>query len=398
MADSTRLSLKQARRIALAAQGFADPRPGGTVTARHLSRVLSRVKLLQIDSVNVLQRAHYLPFFSRLGPYPVTLLDRLTQGRRRQLFEYWGHEASHIPLDWQPLFRWRMQRAAQGQDIWSGLSRLAAEKPELIAAVEATVASDGPITASQMEGPRGSGGWWGWSESKQALEYLFWAGRIACARRTPSFERVYDLPQRVLPAEILAAPAPTELEAHRRLLLLAAEAMGVATEFDLRAYFRLRVDTTKAALAALVETGALQPVSVQGWRQQAYLHPGARRPRRLSCCTLLSPFDSLVWDRERVHRLFGFHYRLEFYTPAEKRRFGYYVMPVLLGERLVGRVDVKADRAAGRLLVLGAFAEAGETTEALAEPLQRALNELAAWLDLGGVDLVGEGDLMRALA
>lgn len=397
MTSTTSLTAAQARRIALGAQGFADPRPAGQVTARHLWRVVERVKALQIDSVNVLQRAHYLPAFARLGPYPTETLDRLTQGRRRRLFEYWGHEASHLPLALQPLLRWRMQRAAAGQGTWTSLVTLAREQPGLIEAVYRQVAEEGPIAASRMEGPRGPGGWWGWSETKQALEYLFWSGRITCAARTRSFERLYDLPERVLPAEIRALPTPPEEEAQQRLLELAAEAMGVASETDLRAYFRQGVAETRSGLAALVEAGRLQEVAVKGWKQPAYLHPAARRPRRFDCCTLLSPFDSLVWDRDRTERLFGFHYRLEFYTPAANRRFGYYVMPFLLGERLVGRVDLKADRAAGRLLVLGAFAEAGEPPDALAGPLRQALESLAGWLGLPEVRVEPKGDLGRAL-
>ncbi len=397
MPSSRTLTVKQARRIALGAQGFADPLPGGTVDRRHVRRVLDRVKLLQIDSVNVLVRSHYLPLYSRLGAYPTELLDRLSRGRKRLLFEYWGHEASLIPLELQPLFRWRMEEARQGKGAYASLCRFASERPELLEKVLRRVGEDGPIDAGEVGGERGSGGWWGWSDTKQALEYLFWTGQVTTFARRRNFERLYALPERALPAEILSLPTPPKEDAQRQLLLLAADAMGVASETDFRAYFRMGVADTRARLAELVEAGSLEEVAVKGWKQPAYLNPAAHRPRRFERATLLSPFDSLVWDRDRCARLFGFHYRLEFYTPAEKRRFGYYVMPFLLGDRLVGRVDVKADRASCRLLVLGAFAESGEAPEKLAEPLFEQLTALASWLGLEAVRLEGEGDLVARM-
>ncbi len=397
MPTTQTLSARQARRIALGAQGFAEPPVAGTPDRRHLRRALERVKLLQIDSVSVLQRAHYLPLYSRLGSYQVKTLDAMSEGRRRELFEYWGHEASFIPLTLHPLFRWRMEDARSGRGLYSSLARFAQERPALVEAALRRVREEGPIAASEMEEGRGSGGWWGWSEMKEALELLFWQGRITAASRRKSFERRYDLPERVFPAELLDLPTPPRAEAIAALILLAAEAMGVASESDLRNYFRLPVAETRVALAALVEAGALEPVAVAGWKQQAYLHPGHRRPRRFPQASLLAPFDPLVWDRERCERLFGFRYRLEFYTPAEKRVFGYYVMPFLLGEQLVGRVDLKADRADRKLLVLGAWAEPGHALPELAEALSSELQRLAGWLHLGRVEITGAGDLAAAL-
>ncbi len=397
MPTTQSLSQKQARRIALGAQGFCDQAAGGAVDRRHLRRVLERVKLLQIDSVNVLQRAHYLPLFSRLGPYARGSLDGMCQGRKREFFEYWGHEASFIPLSLHPLFRWRMEDARQGRGLYSSLNRFAVEHRDLVEEVYRRVEREGPLAASQMEGGRGSGGWWGWSAVKESLELLFWQGRITAASRRKSFERLYDLPERVFPAETLALPTPTRDEALQQLILMAAEAMGVASESDLRAYFRLPVADTRSNLAALVEAGRLEQVTVAGWKQPGYLYPDSRRPRRFPIATLLSPFDSLVWDRDRCERLFDFRYRLEFYTPAEKRTYGYYVMPFLMGEALVGRVDVKADREGRRLLVLGAWAEPGHSEPAIAEALLPALRRLAGWLNLQQVEVTGPGDLSAEL-
>ncbi|MEO1191185.1 MAG: crosslink repair DNA glycosylase YcaQ family protein [Pseudomonadota bacterium] len=394
---SVTLSARQARRIALGAQGFADPYPSGRRDRRHLARVLGRVKLLQIDSVTALLRAHYLPAFARIGPYPRALLDNLTQGRRRSLFEYWGHEASFIPLEHHPLFRWRMVEAQAGQGLYRELARFGQEQAALVADTLARVEAEGPLSASDFEEGRGSGGWWGWSARKQALELLFWQGLVTAASRRRSFERLYDLPERVLPPDILALPTPEPEEAQRRLLLLAAEALGVATEVDLRAYVRMDAERAKLRLAELLEAEALLPAQVKGWDQPAYLHPEALRPRRFTRAVLLSPFDSLVWERPRCERLFNFHYRLEFYTPEAKRRYGYYVMPFLLGDALVGRVALKSDHAGGRLQVTGAFAEPGQARPEIAEALNQALHQLAAWLDLPGVHIDRNGDLAALL-
>ncbi len=397
MPTTQSLSIKQARRIAIGAQGFTDPPAGGALDRRHMRRALDRVKLLQIDSVNVLQRAHYLPLFARLGAYPPRALDSMTEGRKRELFEYWGHEASFIPLSAHRLFRWRMEDALAGRGLYSSLGRFAQERAAIVDAVYRRVREEGPLAASEMENGRGKGGWWGWSEVKEALELLFWQGRVTAAGRRKSFERLYDLPERVLPAEVLDEPTPTRSEALAGLVMMAAEAMGVASEGDLRSYFRLPVADMRRTLPELLEEGRLEQVSVAGWKQPAYLHPAARKPRRFHRNTLLSPFDSLVWDRNRCERLFGFHYRLEFYTPAEKRVFGYYVMPFLLGDQLIGRVDVKADRADRRLLVLGAWEEPGHAMQGAVEALWEALERLAAWLHLPAIHVTGPGDLAAAL-
>ncbi|MDG3004774.1 winged helix-turn-helix domain-containing protein [Paludisphaera mucosa] len=373
------LSLAEARRIALAAQGFGAPRPE-RADGRHLQRTIGRLGLHQIDSVNVLARAHYLPAFSRLGGYDRSLLDRAAWGRprERRLFEYWAHEASLLPLSLHPLLRWRMARADRGEAGYQGIRVFAGERrPEAMRVLD-RIREEGPLSASDFE--RSRTGWWEWSESKRMLEWLFWAGRITTATRRPSFERVYDLAERVIPAEISTLPTPDEAEAQRRLVELSARALGVATSIELRDYFRLRPADAARAIAALVEQGTLRPVRIPGWTA-AFLHKDARRPRRIEARALLAPFDPLVWERARTERLFGFRYRIEIYTPAEKRRYGYYVLPFLLGERLVGRVDLKGDRATSSLLVHAVHLEPDappETRDELAQELQA----IAAWLGL----------------
>ncbi|MEV1286949.1 crosslink repair DNA glycosylase YcaQ family protein [Micromonospora sp. NPDC049679] len=393
------LSLSQARRIALAAQGFTDPPPGGVPDLRHLRRVLGRVGLLQMDSVNVLQRAHYLPLYSRLGPYPTALLDRAAYGRPRELFEYWGHEASLIPVALQPALRWRM--AAAHTHAWGGMRRIAVEQPELVAWVLDEVRAKGPLTAAEIEhdAPRETGNWgWNWSAVKRALEFLFWAGEVTAASRNSAFARVYDLPERVLPPAVLAAPTPEPADAYRRLVEVAARALGVAAEPELRDYFRLPLRAARTAIAELVEAGALGPVRVQGWRQPAFLHADARLPRWVRANTLVSPFDPLIWERARTERLFGFAYRIEIYVPAPQRVHGYYVLPFLQGDRFTARVDLKADRKAGVLRVPAAWGEPdaapAETVPALAAELRR----LAGWLGLAEVAGPLAGDLAGPLA
>ena len=395
------LSAATARRIALAAQGFAEARPNGPIGVRQIRRMIDRLGLLQIDSVNVLVRAHYLPLFSRLGPYDTTLLDRLAWGgRKRTLFEYWGHEASLLPLDTQPLLRWRMARAVAGKvGFKSYLMRYGQERRAFIEAVRRQIEDRGPLAAADLtDGGKSAGKWWGWSEGKQAMEWLFVAGQVTTAGRRGAFERVYDLTERVIPAEVLALPTPGDRDAQRTLLLTAARALGVATEYDLRDYFRLRPEDTKACLAELVEAGHLLPVSVEGWSHAAYLDPQAHFARSIEARALLVPFDPLVWERERAERLFGFRYRIEIYTPVEKRQFGYYVLPFLLGDRLVARVDLKADRANSRLLVHAAHAEPGIKPAEIAEPLRAELRLMADWLGLETVKTARAGALGRALA
>ncbi|HUB98360.1 MAG TPA: crosslink repair DNA glycosylase YcaQ family protein [Solirubrobacterales bacterium] len=403
------LSAAQARRLALAAQGFGRSRPTGRVDTRHLRRAIDDVGLLQLDSVNVFCRSHYMPVFSRLGPYPREALDRLawhqnSNGKTRRagprdLIEYWGHEASLLPVELQPLLRWRMARA--DALAWKGVARLAAEQPELLRFVLNVVRERGPIRASDLAAKgrrREPGEMWNWSEEKTALEYLFFAGQVCAARRV-NFERLYDLPERVLPTQVLAAPTPSQEEAQRQLILAAAKRLGVATEADLGDYFRLPRAESKARVAELAEDGGLVPVRVEGWRQPAYL--SAERPagvRRVAKArALLTPFDSLVWARDRTERLFGFRYRIEIYVPAPKRVYGYYVLPFLLGDRLVARVDLKSDRQAGVLRVRSAFAEPEVDIPLVARELAAELRLLSEWLDLGGVSVARKGDLAAPL-
>ena len=360
-------------------------------------RSIKAVGLLQLDSVNVLVRSHYLPLFSRLGPYDAAALDALSQRTPRALFEYWGHEASLIPVDYHPLFRWRMERARSGKKLWGGPSRLAHERPDFIEAVLSEIKERGPFGAGELSGGgKSTGNWWGWSEGKRALEYLFWTGQVTSAGRR-GFERLYDLPERVIPEKILGTPCPGEANAQRRLIELSAAALGVATETDLRDYFRLPVADTKARIAELVEAGTLRPVAVEGWKHAAYLHRGATMPGAIGACALISPFDSLIWMRPRTERLFGFHYRLAFYTPKHKRKQGYYVMPLLVGDRLVARVDLKSDRKAGRLLVLGGHAEPGVELGEVIENLKPELARMAEWLGHERVAPRGRGELVKAL-
>ena len=393
------LSLAQARRIALAAQGFADPAPSGQPDRRHLRRVLARIGLLQIDSVNVLVRSHYLPLFSRLGRYPQALLDAVAYAKRgRELFEYWGHEASLIPIEYHPLLRWRMARAERGEGIWSGIYSIAKEEPDYVRSVLAEIAARGPIGAGELSeaGKKGGASWWNRSPGKRALEYLFWAGKVTTAKRR-GFERLYDLPERALPSAVLAAPTPPQADAQRELIRIAAKAHGVGTEKDLRDYFRLSPDDAKPRIAELVEEGELLPVAVKGWDKPAFLHRDAKIPRRIKAQALLSPFDSLIWERARTERLFGFRYRIGIYTPAEKREHGYYVLPFLLGDRLVARVDLKSDREAKVLRVQAGHAEDGVDLDEVAGPLAEALSSMAGWLGLERVSMRNQGPLAAAM-
>jgi uncharacterized protein YcaQ len=391
-----RISAAAARRIALAATGLAAPRPTGAPNRGHLHRMIARLGLLQIDSVSVLARAHYLPLFSRLGAYDRTLLDEAAWGRKPVLFEYWAHEASLLPLAHQPLLRWRMAQADRLEGVYGELARLVTERRPYVDSVLEQVRSLGPLAASDLEGPRGAGGWWGWSDAKRALEWLFWAGHVTTLTRR-GFERVYDLPERVLPAVILATPTPEPADARRTLLAMAASALGIGTASDLRDYFRLSPAEANPGIAELVEDGTLLPVTVEGWRQPAFVHRDASWPRRVEACALLCPFDPAVWERTRTERLFDFRYRLEIYTPAHKRQHGYYVLPFLLGDRMVARVDLKSLRATGTLHVLAAHAESHAPPET-AKRLRAELQIMAGWLGLERVVVAGAGDLGPALA
>jgi uncharacterized protein YcaQ len=386
MPRSASLSRAAARRVALAAQGFGA-RGAPPASWRALGRTLDRIALHQIDSVNVLVRAHYLPAFSRLGPYDRALIDRAAWGRRseRRLFEYWAHEASLLPLELHPLLRWRMAQAERGMTGWSRLRAFATGRRAEAEAILARIAAEGPMAASDFAQGKSRSGWWEWGDTKHALEFLFWAGRITTATRRGSFERVYDLTGRVIPRAILDLPTPDEAEAHRRLVDLSARALGVATGGELRDYFRLSLDQSRRAVAELVEAGALLPVTVEGWRQPAYLHAEARHPRKVAAQALLAPFDPLIWERARTERLFGFRYRIEIYTPAAQRRYGYYVLPFLLDEALVARVDLKADRQAGRLVARAIHLEPDAPAQT-GERLRAELEAMAAWLGLEGVE------------
>jgi uncharacterized protein YcaQ len=382
------LSLREARRLALVAQGFTGRRPR-TVKLAHVTGLIERLGVLQIDSVNALVRSHYLPLFSRLGPYEQRLLEQAawSQGRRRSLFEYWGHEASLLPLSLYPLLRWRMQRARNGQGIYKQLAQFAREQQPLIVQVLHAVRERGALSAGSLnQGEARSSAWWGWSAEKHALEWLFAAGEVTVAGRR-GFERLYDLPERVLPAALLEQPELDAAQAQRQLLLRAAQALGVATEKDLRDYYRLDARDSQVRLAELLEGGELQAVRVQGWTQQAYCLGEPKIPRKVRTSALLSPFDSLIWERARTERLFDFHYRLEIYTPPHKRVYGYYVLPFLHHERLAARLDLRAERAQQRLAVHAVHEEVPGLDEEGLAALAQQLQSLASWLGLEHVQL-----------
>lgn len=393
MGRSGEIPVERARRIALGAQGFNDPRPTGRVDRRHLRRVLDRMGLIQIDSVNVLVRSQELPLFARLGPHPRTLIPDATAAG--ELFEYWVHEASHVPAALHPLLRWAMVASHRYKD----LARFRRERPEFVEEVLARVRAEGPLTAGDLKqrtGPKGA--WWDWDDGKAALECLFFEGRVAAVRRPTDFARLYDVTERVIPAEILDLPTPPEAEARKELLVLAARHHGVGTLTDLTDYHRQKVPPCRPLIEELVEEGRLIETSVDGWGKKAYLHPDSIVPRRVDARALLSPFDPVVWNRERAERLFDFRYKIEIYVPRPQRIYGYYVLPFLLGDQLVGRIDLKADRATGRLLVQGAYTEPGVDRDRASVALADELAAMAGWLDLdAGIQVEGRGDLVPAL-
>ena len=396
-----RLSAAQARRVAVAAQGFHDPRPSGPVTRAHLGRLIGRIQVLQLDSVSVAVRAHYAPMFSRMGPYDRDLLDAAAWSHSarspRLLVEYWAHEAALMAIEDWPLLRWRMREYTCGR--WG--VEIVEKNPRLVDDVVAAVVELGPSTAGQIEAhlqsapKRGKGAWWNRTDTKWVAEALFASGVLTTAHRT-GFARHYDLVERVLPADVVARQVD-DAEAVRELTLRAATALGVATEADIRDYFRLRPGQSKSAIADLVATGELEPVQVEGWTAPAYLRAGQPVPRVDRGTALLCPFDPLIFFRPRIERLFGFHYRIEIYTPAAKRRYGYYVWPLLLDGDLVARVDLKADRSAGVLQVIGAFIEPGQDARRVADAMAGELQTMATWLGLAGVTAGERGDLAGAL-
>jgi len=392
-----RLSLAQARRVALAAQGFLDP-PHATPTMRTLQRAVERTGVLQVDSVNVLARAHYVPLYSRMGPYDVGLLHRAAEARPRRIVEYWAHVQAFMPVELWPVMQHRMAdyRARRGK--WGAV----ADRPELERDLLALLGDRGPTTAREAaailgDAPRTKEHWgWNWSDTRRLLDHLFTAGVVAIASRNSQFEIRYDLPERVVPHHVLALPTPRREDAVRELVRRAARSHGVATVTDLRDYYRMGAAETRQAVAELVEDGELDVAEVDGWSQPAYVWSAARLPRRVRARTLLSPFDPVVWERERTERLFGFRYRIEIYVPGPQRVHGYYVLPFLLGDRLVGRVDLKADRrhadGAGRLVVRAAWAEP-DAPEDTPEQLAAELRRLAGWLGLADVVVDPRGDL-----
>ncbi|GAA1972485.1 winged helix-turn-helix domain-containing protein [Nocardioides panacihumi] len=389
------LSLPQARRIALAAQGFADT-VHESPTMRTFQRTLDRTGVLQVDSVNVLQRAHYMPLYSRMGPYDVDLLRRASETRPRRIVEYWAHVQAFMPVELWPVMQHRMDHYRGKRGKWS----IVEAEPGLEQSLLAEIRERGASTARELDDglPRQKEHWgWNWSNSRRVLDYLYTCGELAIAGRNGQFEIRYDLPERVIPPSVLALPTPTSDEAHLELVRRAARSHGVATVQDLRDYYRMSPPDTARAVATLVETGELQPVSVDGWRRAAYLHRDARLPRRIRARALLSPFDPVVWERARTEALFDFFYRIEIYVPADKRVHGYYVLPFLLGDRIVARVDLKADRRSGRLVAKAAYAEPAAPPETAGE-LAAELGRLAGWLGLDEIVVEPRGDLSGSLA
>jgi uncharacterized protein YcaQ len=395
------LSATEARWMAIGAQGLGRARPSGPIGAKHVRSAIDAVGTIQLDAINVLERTQFLVLFSRLGAYDRDRLHALT-GPGGELFEYWGHAASLVPMRWQPLFRWRME--AHGPYGTSDLYAQRAvawhrEHKTYIDAVLDEVRERGPLTASQLSDPqRRDGEWWDRrSLGRQALEWLFFRG-LVCGWRASNFERVYDIAERVIPPPVLAEPTPPEDEAHRRLLLHAARSLGVATARELADYYRINTKRARPRLAELVDAGELVLVEVEGWREPGLARPDARvvRPQRRTA-TLLSPFDSLIWERERTSRFFAFDYRIEVYVPEPKRRYGYYVLPLLLGDELVARFDLKADRKASVLRVNAAHAEPGADPATVAEAAAVELGALRAWLGLGAIAVGRRGTLAPAL-
>jgi uncharacterized protein len=406
---SDTLSLGEARRIAIAAQGADNGHDRGghdkdghareTATRADVRRLVDKLGVLQIDSVNVLARAHLLPVYSRLGAYETSDIDRLAyDGRGRTLFEYWGHAASLMPVEMQPLFRWRMEKAADGKGIYGGLVKFAAANKPLLRDVLREIEQRGPTAAADLEshGNRRAG-WWTWSDAKTALEWLFWTGAVTTTTRRATFERIYDLTERVLPEAIVATPTPDAATAQRALIERSARALGIGTEACLRDYYRLGSAAAKPAIRDLVEAGTLRQVSVEAWSEPAYMHADAKLPKTVSARALLAPFDPLVWHRDRAETLFGAHIRIELYTPQHKRTHGYYVLPFLFGDRIVGRVDLKADRAAETLQVLSTHCEPGIPADVFVSPLADEIRLMARWLGLPRIAVTRSGDAAGAL-
>ena len=383
------LSIADARRIALGAQGFDTARPKTKATQRHVDELISRLGVIQIDSVNVLVRSQELPLFARLGNHDRNAIPRATE--QQKLFEYWGHEAAHLPVDLHPLFRWKMNAARTGKVTHWGLTSFYEENKAFVKRTLKHVEKNGPTTSRELSTrTEKKGTWWDWDEAKVALEYLFLTGELMSRGRGSDFARAYDVPERVLPQFVIDAPTPNEHDARKQLLVRSAIAQGVATASDLADYYRQRLATVKPLIAELVEEGELREVAVDGWTEKAFVHRNAKLPKQLHATALLSPFDSLVWCRPRNERLFNFHYRIEIYTPKEKRKFGYYVLPFMMNGEMVGRVDLKADRANSKLLAHSIHTEKGVKRSAINDVLSAELDAMASWLRLEQVQ-IGRG-------
>ena len=379
------LSIADARALALAAQGFDTPRPANKATQRHVNSLISRLGVIQIDSVNVLVRSQELPLFSRLGNHDRNAIPKATESQK--IFEYWGHEAAHLPVEIHPLFRWKMEAARLGKARHWGLTSFYDDNKAFVKRMLKHVETNGPTTARELSTRTEKRGadkktWWDWDESKTALEYLFLTGQLMSRGRGTDFARIYDTPERVLPLNILNALAPTEHAARKQLLVRSAIAQGVATAGDLADYYRQKPAAVKPLIAELLEEGELRAVTVDGWTEKAFVHRSAKLPKQLHATALLSPFDSLVWCRPRNERLFDFHYRIEIYTPKAKRKFGYYVLPFMMNGQMVGRVDLKADRVNSKLLVHSVHTEKGVKRATISDALNNELHAMAAWLQL----------------
>lgn len=387
-----RISIDAARRIALGAQGFGDPEPTGRVDVRHFRRVMKRIGLVQLDSVNVCVRTHYMPFYARLGPYDQSALDAWLNTSGEHI-EYWAHEAAVLPIDRYPLWRWKMAEMKP----WRRAEALLEAHPEVLDDVLRQVVEHGPLTVRDLDAPAArTESWWGYGPGKVALEVLFANGRLT-ALRTGNFVRLYDIPQRAIPAGILAAPDIPEEEAYRQLLVAATRHHGIGTVHDIADYFRLNIPKARPIIEALALEGTIVEVDVEGWKGPTYMDPEAVRPRSISTTTLLSPFDPVVWHRERAERLFDFRYRIEIYVPEPDRVHGYYVLPLMVDGELVGRVDLKADRRNGVLLVQSAFREEGTDPVGVAVALASELERFARWLGLEGIEVGSRGNLIEVL-
>ena len=379
------LSIADARALALAAQGFDTPRPASKATQRHVNSLISRLGVIQIDSVNVLVRSQELPLFSRLGNHDRNAIPKATESKK--IFEYWGHEAAHLPVEIHPLFRWKMEAARLGKARHWGLTSFYDDNKAFVKRMLKHIETNGPTTARELSTRTEKRGadkktWWDWDEAKVGLEYLFLTGQLMSRGRGTDFARIYDTPEHVLPRQVLDAPTPTEHDARKQLLIRSAIAQGVATVGDLADYYRQKPAAVKPLIAELIEEGELRTVAVDGWAEKAFVHRSAKLPKQLHATALLSPFDSLVWCRPRIERLFDFHYRIEIYTPKEKRKFGYYVLPFMMNGQMVGRVDLKADRANSKLLVHSVHTEKGIKRATINDALNNELRAMANWLQI----------------